>query len=947
MKYSSLIKHQLVSVFILLLSIQYASAQQAASSKSDTENTSFSSSITTSDTSSTETANELISIGYSTQSRTAINTAIATIEAPAFNQGLISDPTQLIQGKTAGLQIYNRGGDPNRASLLRVRGTALGVNTSPLIVVDDIIGASLQTIDPNDVARITVLKGAAATAIYGARASAGALLIETKRASDQKSGLQINYLGQGAISQVQATVPVMSPDEFLAVGGVDLGASTNWINEITQTAFSQTHGLSIGQTINNSNFRLSANYRDVEGILLNSGFEQLNARLNFDTKVLNDRLTVGLNVAYSHRATNYSFAEAFQYAIQRNPTAPVLGEDAPFAFNSEQYGGYYETLGFNPVSILEQNRNEELANDYLLGAYASYQLSDEFKFTGRFAYEHLDRKNRDYYPTTALFRGNAASPIRKGRVDYLGVTSKTKLYEGFLTFERNQEQKAVQLSVGYSRQSFSKPNYGGVFSDFSVGNYDFLASFLPPFDPLFSNTPSDILTNFPGLESVFVDRGLEENLNALFARALFDWKQTFFLNASLRSEKSDQSTVNLIRNTFAALSIGADINQYLSIAALDQLKIRAGWGMVAPNKSKEEIRGIIAAATVSIPPGTLIRSPVIDYLRTQRQAEFNLGLDIASKRFYASIDAYSRRATDVWEKVVDSEVFGVERSSNDTQASTRGIELNLGFELIGSEKISWQTMLWASSYKIVLEDDFQDASLYGTLGVSGQNGVNTQRRAIGEALGQIWGPVFTGINEMGEPIFADLNGDGVVNVNFANALETNADFQVLGKGLPAVELGWGHQINTGNWSLNVFFRSALGHSLVNTFRLAQEPYITTQSVYNFVNSSLREPTLMDTHFSSLYVERADFLKLDNLTISKRIPLKGDHKNLSLSLSGQNLWVWTNYTGADPEPVLVDYGRTDNAVSIDYSDYNAATSGIDRRYSYWPSRTFVLGLKLDL
>ncbi|MEL7221674.1 MAG: TonB-dependent receptor, partial [Bacteroidota bacterium] len=693
MNYFSLIKHQVTGVLIFLLSITYAFSQSGLSQSATTD--------LIKDTIAVEQTLSPINIGYGMQSPIAINTAITSSEASGFNQGLISDPTQLIQGRVAGLQIYNRGGDPNQASILRLRGTALGVNTTPLIVVDGIIGASLQTVDPNDVARITVLKDAAATAIYGARAAAGVLLVETKRAKDQQTGLQVSYQGQGAVSQVQNTIPVLTADEFRAAGGVDLGASTNWMDEILQTAFSQTHGLSIGQTINKSNFRLSANYRDVEGILLNSGFEQINARLNFDTKTLNERLTVGLNAAYSHRASNYSFAEAFQYAVQMNPTAPVLGEDAPIPFNSEQYGGYYQTLGlfnsFNPVSILEQSTNLGRDNSYLLGAYAAYQLSDKFTFTGRFAHENLDNKDRAYYPATSLFRGNASSPIRKGRVDYLGSTVQSDLYETYFTYVKNKENRNTQWVTGYTHQRFSRSGYGAIFGDFEDSEFDFPNSFSPPFglfDP--DNISAPFGTN-PGFISIASNALPKATLDALFTRTTIKWNETISMNASFRLETSNSTNTETNWTTFAALGFGIDLNQYLQLSVLDQLKLRVAWGSMGGSNSlgrtSSPIRAVVNGSDGSIST-ELVRNPVGNGFKKYRQNEFNIGTDVTSDRFQLSIDAYSRRDNNFLTLVpVDVTIFGVDnRYDDEGKALTQGIELNLAYELLRRDKISWHTI---------------------------------------------------------------------------------------------------------------------------------------------------------------------------------------------------------------------------------------------------------------
>ena len=152
----------------------------------------------------------------------------------------------------------------------------------------------------------------------------------------------------------------------------------------------------------------------------------------------------------------------------------------------------------------------------------------------------------------------------------------------------------------------------------------------------------------------------------------------------------------------------------------------------------------------------------------------------------------------------------------------------------------------------------------------------------------------------------------------------------------------------GDWSVNAFFRGAVGHSLVNTFRAFYEPVISTQSSYNYVNTELRIPELTSAQFSDLYVEKADFFKLDNLTVSRRFDFGSGStvRGLTVSLTGQNLFVITNYTGTDPEPSLVDFGSSDNGGVVDFNNPDPLSPGIDRRYSYFASRTVTLGVNLN-
>jgi iron complex outermembrane receptor protein len=286
------------------------------------------------------------------------------------------------------------------------------------------------------------------------------------------------------------------------------------------------------------------------------------------------------------------------------------------------------------------------------------------------------------------------------------------------------------------------------------------------------------------------------------------------------------------------------------------------------------------------------------------------------------------------------------RFINGGEILTRGVELSLGYDLVRSEKTTWNTSLMLSSFQSTIQSYFAPGTLGGDLGFPGQRGTFTTIIREGEPIGQLWGPVYEGVGPGGEPIFADLNGDGQVLAGPGNALDENGDFQNLGNSRPSLELGWANQCSFGNWSVSALFRGAFGHSLVNTPRVFYEPRFTVNSAYNFVNTELAIEGLNTARFSSLYVERADFLRLDFLTIQRKINFRNSTRSLSLSLTGQNLFVLTNYTGVDPEPALVytDAASDNQATASINKEY--LSPGIDSRSTYWPARSLVFGLQFN-
>lgn len=885
---------------------------------------------------------EIVVTGYGSQRSKEVTSAVESISEEEFNKGPINDAAQLLQGKVAGLQVYNKGGDPNASSTIRLRGiSTVGANAQPLIVVDGIIGASLDNVDPNDIAEMSVLKDGSAAAIYGSRGSSGVILVTTK--SGESGKVKLSYNGQLTTSSAVNGIKIMTPQEFLANGGTDLGSQTDWVDEVTRGGLSQIHNISAAGGTGKTNYRISANIRGVDGILKNSGFDQFNTRMNFSTSAINDRLKLSFSSSFTNKDQQFGFNEALRYAIIYNPTAPVMGADAPFQFASENFGGFFETLGlfdsFNPASIIEQNTNTGERREFNYGANADFKVTDNFTLTGRIAQQNISLNTLQYYPTTSLFRGNATSPIRRGLANLYDQQTSFDLYEAYGTYINTFNNIDFTFTGGYSYQ---QNNFNDQF--LSIGDF-------PNNDLNFANAienSQDLLN--AGLIGANSNASPDEKIIAFFGRANVTINNSIFLNASLRREGSTKLGAENRWGVFPAFGVGVDLNSYMNLAGVDLFKVRLGYGVTGalPGQSglSQEIRQINNAANGGVTT-TLLRAANPD-LKWEEKAETNLGIEYAAGRFSATLDLYNRDISDfILERTVDVAVFGVDkRVENAGKLNTKGVELSLNYEAVQSADFTWNTGLVLSSYKTTLEEYVLDAETRGNLGAPGQNATAVIRVSVGEEIGTIWGPVFEGVNDNGTAILADINGDGVLTTGQSQALDENADFAVLGNGIPDLELGWTNQLTIGDWSVNAFFRGAFGHSLVNTFRAFYEPTIASQSSYNYVNTDLREPNLTEARFSSLYVEKGDFFKLDNLTVGRNFDLPNStaFESIGLSLNVRNPFVITSYTGTDPEPSLVDSGDAANGDGGGLSDVLAP--GLDRRNSYFSSRAITFGVNVN-
>ncbi|MFD0798879.1 TonB-dependent receptor domain-containing protein [Maribacter chungangensis] len=892
---------------------------------------------------------EVVVVGYGSQAKKEITSAVTSVNAEDFNVGVVDNPAQLLQGKVAGLSINNPGGNPNQSPTIRLRGiSTVGGNQEPLVVIDGVLGGSLDSVDPSDIKNITVLKDGSAAAIYGSRASSGVIVVTTKGGRTGQP-LSITYNGQLGIQGIENQIDIMNRDEFLAAGGTDLGSDTDWRDLVTQTGIAQVHNISASGGTEDMTFRVGANFRDTESIALNQGFNQANFRTNFTGRLFDDKLKVTVNTAFTTRTSQVGFNEANRYATLYNPTAPVFGDDAPFAFNGAQFGGYFETLGlfdsFNPVAIAELSRNDREATTLNYNLNLDYKISDSFSVNVNYAEQDIKENGDIYHPVTSYWRGNALSPTRRGQAEFFSREETFSLFEAFGTYTGNVND-FVDFTVtgGYS---FQETNNN--FNFLSLG--DFPAGV--DFD--FSNRIQDAQDR---LEADRIDasssRADGDRIIRFFGRLNATFDDAIYFNAALAREGSSRFGSENQWGIFPALSLGADLNKYLQLPKVNLLKARLGWGVTG--SIPPEVGLFAQAFTVqngangqSGAQTTLNdgRAPNPD-LKWEEKSEINLGFEFATERFGATLDLFDRDINDfiTFANRDNSDGLGDRAWVNGGVLGVQGVEFSVNYDVIKRDNLRYNTGIVFSHNKTILEEFPQGDQVDGNLGSPGQNNTNVILIREGEEVGQIWGPRWTGsLDANGTPILADTNGDGNLVTGQGSALAEDVDFEVLGTGLPDAEIGWSNQANFGNWDVNVFFRAVIGHSLVNSFRAFYEPIIGSQSSYNFVNTANANPAIKTAQFSDYYVEKADFLRLDNMAIGYNFDLKEDSylKGLRVSVAAQNLFTITGYDGVNPDPIAADGGDLGNLRS---AQPNVLIPGIERREAYFTARTITIGLNVN-
>ena len=881
---------------------------------------------------------EVVVVGYGTQEKKEITSAVTSVKEADFNRGTVNDPIQLLQGKVAGLNITRPGGDPNAAFNVRLRGVStFGANSEPLIVIDGVIGGSLSTVDPNDIASIDVLKDASAAAIYGSRGGSGVILVTTK--SGKAGRVSVDYNGSYALENVARTIPVMSAQEYLQVPGArDLGGDTDWLDVVTKTGDAMVHNLSLGGGNASTTYRASFNIRNTHGIGIKSGFEQLNARLNLSQKALNDRATFNFNLSTTNKDANEGFPEAFNYAIIANPTMPIYDNTTTSPTAGANYGGYAERDifdFFNPLSIAALNERVKKNSDLLASLRAEYDFADivkGFRVSLFYSAQRLNELRGVHGAKISKIAGSGGRGVASRETDY----DYNELFETTLNYDKNFGNANLALLGGYSYQEFYEEGFAAAGGNFL----------------------SDLFT-YNNLGAAFdFDYGLGDvggyassnKLVAFFGRANLNVNENYFVSVSARYEGSSRFGVNNKWGLFPAISAGATLSNMLDIPSVNSLKLRVSYGVTGnqPNQSYISIQRFGRTGSFYYngaygPAYGPISNPNPDLAwETKEEIDFGTDFSLLDNRLSGTIDYYVRNTRDLILAVnvpVPPNLFGT-TILNIGEVQNSGLEVALNYVVSTSPSFQWTTganLATFSTKVLSLSSGEVEVGSGGVLfpganmGSPGQNDTRLVRVKEGEPLGQFWGPVKEGVAADGNLIFKDLNGDGT----FCNC---DDDRTVIGNGMPAMTVGFNNSFTFGNWDLNIFIRGAFGHEMLNSYRgFYENTEVTTVGNYNIVKTKYYDPSITKAVVNSSHIEKADYVKLDNASLGYNFKMNGGAINrLRFYVSGQNLFTITGYTGVDPEVRFVD---------VEPEPDNALAPGIERRSTYFTTRMFTLGVNL--
>jgi TonB-linked SusC/RagA family outer membrane protein len=884
---------------------------------------------------------EVVVIGYGTQNKAEITSSVASIKSENFNKGNVTDAGQLIQGKVAGLTISVPSGDPTSSSQILLRGntTLLGANVSPLILVDGVPG-DLRTVAPEDIESIDVLKDGSAAAIYGTRGTNGVILITTKRANGVDVA-RVDYSASFSTQSIYRKLDMLTAEDYrrqIADGtrtaSADLGATTDWLDEIMQRPFNQIHNLTFRGGNSKTNYLASFNYRGLEGIFLKSDNKTFTGRLDVNHSMFDDK--VNFNFGFLSQDNRYNTSGdgssfngyTYRQALIRNPTAPVKDAEG----NWQEYPGEFNYD--NPLSRLQESDGMNRSQNTRINTRISYKPFEGLTLASLFSINRFNQ-TRGYAETKKHI-----STVRSGLNGY--VSNGT----------RETEDKLMELTAQYSKTIGSHTfsvlgGYGyqdNYYRDYYMQNWDF------PTD-IFSYHNIDLGNALAEGEAVMQGFTSKTNLISFFGRLTYNFRDKYLLMASLRHEAASQLYKTKDPwGTFPAVSIGWRITNESfmdNVTVINDLKLRAGYGVTGtPNSNGFGSVALMGYADPFYYNEQWVRTLVPSqnenpYLKWEEKHETNVGLDFGlfNSRVSGSIDYYKREIRDLlYDFAVPQppNLYGTTRA-NVGVMENKGLEVLLNITPVQKGDFEWNTSFNFStnSNKLVrLSNDlYQTTNDYFTAGGTGEPiQTHTHLVKVGEKIGNFHGFKAVDIDESGLWIYENANGEQETSATFSKSFENK---KVLGNGLPKYYAGWNNNVRYKNFDLSITMRGAFDYQILNFERMYLEnPTITN---YNRLKSSEEKvfgKTKLNAplEFNSYYIEDGDFWKIDNITIGYNVPNLSDSKYIRsarIYISTLNTAILTSYKGIDPEV---------NRLGLD--------PGNDGRDKYPTARTYTIGFNVS-
>jgi TonB-dependent starch-binding outer membrane protein SusC len=870
---------------------------------------------------------DVVVIGYGTQKRAEVTASVATVKFEDFNVGGARSPLDLIQGKVAGLSITRtQGNNPNSSAAIQLRGvTSLTGTITPLIVIDGIPGGNLDLLQQDDIESFDVLKDGSAAAIYGTRGNAGVILITTKKGRAGEPRYEYsNYFQREYIAKKP---DFLTADEYrkLVNPTNDLKGNTDLYEMlIDKKNLSQYHTLAASGGTATTNYRASMYYNYAEGIAIKNNRRQYGGRVNINQRGFQNRLQMQMNLAANlNKANRLGGSEGdFEQSVQRNPTAPVVNPDGTFietsAFNN-----------YNPLARLQQEVNERDQQTFSGDARLTLEVLKGLKVSAFGALVRNMLNDRAY-------RSRASrSSVRDFQGG--GFASKSNTLNIDQTFESTIDYNTI-LADDHSLNAVAGYSYQySTDEGFNVNNNGFLTDVFQDYNLGAGNAVSNILLPRPGLGSSKSDN----TLIAFFGRISYAFQQKYLAQVILRHEGSSRFGANHKWGNFPAASIGWVISRedfMQNFPVVNNLKLRAGYG-VTGNQGIPNYQSLVTLSTggAYLQNGVWFqtygpsRNPNPD-LKWEKKGEYNVGLDfsVLQNRISGAIDVYRRNTVDLLANYTAQQPAYINSTiyTNVGAISNKGIEVLLSGSPLRSKDFSWNIDLTWNKQSNKLEslsNDIYKSTFLTFGGLPSPGNLGPAIRTVeGGPLGNFYGKRFAGLNSDGKFLFYKAD-----KTTGTAGQMTDNDLTVIGNGVPKYMASLSNAFVYKNFDLVIFLRGKFGFDILNT----QDLYFGNKKWLpnNLLRSAITKHNMLndDPQYSDYYLEKGDFVKLDNVTLAYNFKFNNVAvRTLRIYASGRNMLTFTKYSGLDPE--LQDTGLT---------------TGIDNRGFYPRTRSFTLGLNL--
>ncbi|MCF2497390.1 SusC/RagA family TonB-linked outer membrane protein [Dyadobacter chenhuakuii] len=944
---------------------------------------------------------EMVVVGYGSQSKRAVTGAVISINYDKFKDRSFSNVTQSLAGTLPGVSISQSQGAPGASPVIKIRGvSSITAGTNPLIVVDGVPleNFNLNLINPQDIESIEVLKDASSAAIYGSRGSSGVILVTTKMGKPGKVSVSANveYGSQKVVRRVKMmdaqqyieTYKDAKNNAWIAQGGKasdpnsvrpatlkipedftnnpqQFGKGTNWQDVMFRTAPSYNAQVTISGGTEKTQYMFSAAYLDQTAVLDANYYKRLSVRSNVKTQI-NKRLSVGLNLGitsiFDRTEGTQGKSDVISLGLQSNPHFPVYNENGNLGFRDPNSAWFrFTSFGdmnlWHPYSLTREVDKSRKSFNTLATGFLEYEIVDNLRFRTSLSGNLYNSRNAFYWNDKQKYGYSAVLAAQGNAGDAYMFNW---LSENTLTYEKKIGEHALTGLLGYTSQKQRDETM-------------YVAA---------NNFPNDLVhTLNAGTVTAGNTTASEWSLLSYLARVQYNFKNKYFLTGAIRRDGMSRFGEDNKWGYFPSVSAGwliSDESFLSGVNAINSLKLRASYGVTGNNQIPNygSISLLASAPYVNgttIANGLKVSNLANSGLRWEKTNQFNVGVDLAifNNRVNLSAEYYNSITRDMLLFVPVPDITGFSSQlTNIGKMRNRGVELNISTKNLAG------AVTWTTDFNVSRNRNKVLQLGPGNAPIQYVDNVVTVRTEVGQPVSNFYGYVFDGVfNNQGEidayphhasttpgdPRVRDVNGDGKIS---------DADRTILGNYQPDFTAGITNTVGYKGFELSFLFQGSFGGEIANN----NVRYLGTwdngrnffESMYNYWRSEAQpgdgkhfKPSVnylgLQKQFSSYWVEDASFVRLRNVRVSYSLPAKWTNKlkigSARVYVNAENVHLFSKYTGYDPENTT--YGTTSYSSSMEtagsYSSGNApvpgAFQGVD--YGSYPlPRTITVGIKAD-